>query len=189
MLAGLLAPTPRSAPCLHMPCLSPALCRSTPGLSGFAGVSAKTESSVLYDPPSLVLSCEKREDFQPSSSLPPSGKPDFSHYGERSAEQTRLHDAWTSPLQPICQYPPGTSQWPPKARAAPRQRVSCLLAASWLRGHQGMVGRSCPLQHSLFLGQIGTIQAYFPVKHQAKEHLKLQHLNASQCSSSPPKKS
>lgn len=149
----------------------------------------KQRSSVLYDPPSLALSCEKREDFQPSSSLPPSGKTDFSRHGKHSAERDRLCDAWTCPLQLVCPYPPGTSQWPPKARAAPGQWVpSSLLAAPWLRGQQGMVGRSCPLLYSLFLAQIGTVQAYFLVNHQAKGHLNLQHLNASQCSSLPPKK-
>lgn len=57
---------------------------------------------------------------------------------------------------------------------------SCLLAAPWLRGQQNMVGRSCP-------PPVLTI----PINHQAKWHLNLQHLNASQCSSpspSPPPK-
>lgn len=115
-LAGLLAPAPRSAP---GPLLPPhALPLPQPSAAaplvylGLLKSPLKQRPLALYDPPSLVLSCKKWEDFQPSSSLPPSGKPDFSCHGERGAEHDRSHDAWTSPLQPICPYPLGTSQWP-----------------------------------------------------------------------------
>lgn len=55
-------------------------------------------SSVLYNSPSFLLSCEKPEDFQPSSSLPPSGKWNFSCHDERRAEL----DLCCDPEQALC---------------------------------------------------------------------------------------
>lgn len=81
VLAGLLAPmlctTPCPLPPFKYPASPPALCSSTSDLFRSVGLSAKQRSLVLYSLSSLLLSYEKWEAFQPSSSLPPSGKQIF----------------------------------------------------------------------------------------------------------------
>lgn len=110
-LTGLLVPAPNSlSASTHSASLPAPLV-----YLGLLESWLKQRSLVLYDLPSLVLSYEKQEEFQPSSSLPPSGKPDFSHHGKHGAEQYYLCNAWISPLQPVCPCLPGTSQWPSKA--------------------------------------------------------------------------
>lgn len=89
--------------------------------SGLLESWLKQRSSVLYNPPSLLLSCEKPEGFQPSSSPPPSGKQNYSCHDEHRAER----DLWRDPEQALCgPYPLGTSQWPQR----PEQPQQCFLS-------------------------------------------------------------
>lgn len=92
--------------------------------------------------------------------------------------------ACVMPGQDLCNLSAHAHWGHPSGHQKPSgQRVpSCLSASPWLRDQQGVVKRSCPLQYPLFLVQIRTIQAHFPVSHQAKGHLVLSHLSVSQLS-------
>lgn len=80
----------------------------------------KHRSLVLYDPP--IPSCSAVRSgriFSQALLYHLVGNHIFPAVASVALSSISRHDAWTSPLQPICLYQPGTSQQPLKARAAP----------------------------------------------------------------------